>query len=382
MSGTLELRGVALPATEGAWTVTIEDGVVAHLVAEKHAPSRLLLPAFADLHVHADRAFVQGPHAPRSLEDAIEMTEAIRAAATPDLMRGRAEQLISAGLRHGSTRIRSHADVDHVVEERAVAAVVAAGHAFAGRVDVEVVAFASATTDPATDEGRRLLRTALAAGATHIGAVPAFYGDPPASIEALLDLAVDSGLPVDVHLDETLDDATFNLSALAAATIARGLEGHVTAGHCCSLAAIPPADAARAIELVAAAQITIIALPALNLYLQDRAESRRRGVTLVRDLVAAGVDVRLASDNVGDVFFPYGDADLLEAAYLGAISAHVDDSDILLGAITDGRTRIDEGDRADLVLVNAPSFQAAVAQRPGGRVVFRGGVVVSGPQPV
>jgi cytosine/creatinine deaminase len=301
------------------------------------------------------------------------MTEAIRAAATPELMRERAERLLGAALSHGSTRVRSHADVDDVVEERAVAAVLAAAETFARRVDVEVVAFASAATDPASDEGTALLRAAVEAGATHLGAVPAFYPDPGASIDALLDLALECGLPVDVHLDETLDPGTFNLGRLAEATIARGVEGRVTADHCCSLAAVAAADAAHAIELVAAAGITVIALPALNLYLQDREGSRQRGVTLVRELLAAGVPVRFGSDNVGDVFFPYGDADPLEAAYLAAVAAHVDDDDALLAGIADGRTHVEEGDAVDLVLVDAPSFREALARRPGGRTVFRSG---------
>jgi cytosine/creatinine deaminase len=373
VSETHELGPVALPGRPGAWTVTLADGRIAGIEGAPGEPNRLLLPAFADLHVHADRAFVQGPRPPRSLEDAIEMTEAIRAAATPDLMRGRAERLLGAALSHGSTRVRSHADVDDVVEERAVAAVLAAGETFARRVDVEVVAFASAATDPASDEGAALLRAAVEAGATHLGAVPAFYPDPGASIDALLDLALEWDLPVDVHLDETLDSATFNLGRLAEATIARGLEGRVTADHCCSLAAVAEADAMHAIELVAAAGITVIALAALNLYLQDRDGSRLRGVTLVRELLAAGVPVRFGSDNVGDVFFPYGDADPLEAAYLAAVAAHVDDEDALLAGIADGRIRVEEGDAADLVLVDAPSFREALARRPGGRRVFRSG---------
>jgi cytosine/creatinine deaminase len=129
----------------------------------------------------------------------------------------------------------------------------------------------------------------------------------------------------------------------------------------------------------------VVALSALNLYLQDRQRSRLRGVTLVRDLLAAGVAVRFGSDNVGDVFFPYGDADPLETAYLAAIAAHVDDEDALLAGIAAGRTRVEEGDEADLVVLDVPTFRDALAARPAGRVVLRGGRTISGPgapQPV
>jgi cytosine deaminase len=179
--------------------------------------------------------------------------------------------------------------------------VLAAGAALG--LDVEVVALASVETDPATPEGARLLADAVEAGATHLGGVPWLYRDPVASIDATLDLARTLGVPVDVHLDETLDPSRFHLDRLAEATIEHGFEGRVTAGHCCALAAVGRADAEQAIQKVAAAGITIVALPALNLYLQDRGGSPRLcGITLVRDLLDAGVPVRFGSDNVRDVF--------------------------------------------------------------------------------
>src|SRR5439155_25887590 len=131
----------------------------------------------------------------------------------------------------------------------------------------------------------------------------------------------------------------------------------------------------------AAAGITVNVQPALNLYLQDRGDGtpRVRGLTLVGELVDAGVEVRFGSDNVGDVFYPYGDADPLESAFLAALTAHIDDEDVLLAGICDGRTRVEAGDPADLVLLDANSVREALARRPAARAVVRAGVVVAGP---
>jgi cytosine deaminase len=93
----------------------------------------------------------------------------------------------------------------------------------------------------------------------------------------------------------------------------------------------------------------------------------------VRELVAAGVPVRFGSDNVADVFYPYGDADPLESAFLASLAAHVDDEEVLLAGICDGRSRIAPGDRADLVVLDASSVRDALARRPGGRTVVRNG---------
>lgn len=373
------LGPVALPGREGVHDVELEGGRIRAIRPSSAPQGRLALPAFAELHVHADRAFARGPRPPRSLADAIELVAEVKRSCTEELVRERAETLFGRSLLHGSLRVRTHVDVDELVEDRTIRGVVAAKEAFAGRLDVEIVAFATAYTSPASADGERRLRLALEAGADLLGGVPAFHPDPAASVERLLDLAVACDVDVDIHLDETVDASGFQLERLADATLARGLEGRVTASHCCALASVDEATAGRTIAKVAAAGVTVIALPALNLYLEDRGEStpRLRGITLVQELVDAGVSVRFGSDNVGDVFYPYGDGDPLEAAWLVALAAHVDDEDVLLAGICGGRARIEEGDPADLVLIDAGSVREALARRPGGRTVVRAGEVVS-----
>lgn len=369
---------VRLPGREGVHELDLAGGVVAAVRPGGGGAARLALPAFADLHVHADRAFARGPRPPRSLADAIALVTEVKRASTEEVVRERALRLFQCALAHGSLRVRTHVDVDELVEERALRGVLAARAELAGRLDVEVVAFATAFTDPSTPEGARRLASAVEAGAGLVGAVPAFHADPAASLEAALDLARSLGVDADLHVDETVDPAGFQLERLAEATIARGLEGRVTASHCCALASVDAATARRTIEKAAAAGITVIALPALNLYLEDRGAGtpRARGITLVRELVEAGVPVRFGSDNVSDVFYPYGDADPLEAAWLAALAAHVDDEDVLLAGVCGGRTRLEQDDPADLVLVDADSLRDALARRPSGRTVVRGGALL------
>lgn len=373
------LGPVVLPGRVGVHELELAEGRVRAIRPSVSARGLLALPAFADLHLHADRAFAPGARPPRSLADAVELVAEIKRSCTEELVRERAARLFGRSLSHGSLRVRTHVDVDELVEERTLRGVVAAREEFAGRLDVEIVAFATAYTDPASAEGERRLRAALGAGADLLGAVPAFHPDPAASVERLLDLATDADVEVDVHLDETVVPSGFQLELLADATLARGLEGRVTAGHCCSLSTVDATTARRTIAKVAAAGITVIALPALNLYLEDRGETtpRLRGITLVRELLDAGVRVRFGSDNVRDVFYPYGDADPLEAAWLAALASHVDDEDVLLAGVCGGRTRIEVGDPADLVLVQADSLCDALARRPGGRTLVRAGALVS-----
>ncbi|TMJ42761.1 MAG: hypothetical protein E6G86_08915 [Alphaproteobacteria bacterium] len=100
----------------------------------------------------------------------------------------------------------------------------------------------------------------------------------------------------------------------------------------------------------------------------------------MRELLTAGVKVRLGTDNICDWFFPFGDGDMLETARMAAIASHLDDVPQLLAAACDGRRAIEEGNVADLVLVQASSFDDALARRPSERIVFKAGRQVAGPR--
>jgi cytosine deaminase len=373
---------VAVPGEEGPHDVVVDTGRIAALEkAPGGRPEHIALPAFADLHLHADRAYARGPRPATSLADAIEEVQRIRASATHEDIVDRARRLFDRSRSHGTLRVRTHVDVDSVVGDRPMRAVAEARANFDGCLEVSIVAFATAKMDPASDEAPARLSAAVDAGADMVGTVIPFHPDPKASIDALLEHAASLGVPVDIHIDETVDPKVMWVDYLAGRCLERGMMGAVSVGHCCSLASVPSDMATRTIEKLAAAQITVIVLPATNLYLQDRGSGTpgRRGLTLVRELIDAGVPVRFASDNVGDVFYPYGDADPLEAAFLGSIAAHVDDEDALLAGICDGRSGVVVGDPADIVVVQAGSVAEALARRPGNRTVIKGGRIVSRP---
>jgi cytosine deaminase len=218
-------------------------------------------------------------------------------------------------------------------------------------------------------------------GANLIGGNLNASADPPRALAALLDLAEQTHLPLDIHLDEHLEPHRMLASMVADAIIARGLQGRVTLSHLCVLATLNEKIAGDLINKLKRAEVTVVALPETNLFLQDRGEGgpTRRGVTLMRELNAAGVPVRLGTDNVRDWFFPFGDADMLDSALFAAIAAHLDDEAELIAAICDGRTTIGEGDPADLVLIRATSFDDALARRLPERTVFKAGRQVAGP---
>src|SRR5260370_645661 len=319
MQNEVTINVVVVPDRSGVFSVTLRDGLVGAIRPAERADETgwLALPGFANLHAHADRAYAVQWFRPRSFADALAAAASARAGFTAAEVEARAMRLFERSLAHGVTRIRTHTDIDPIVELRSMEGILAAKRRGAASIDVEIVAFSSSRNDLA-------------------GSTP----------------------------------------------LERGLQGRVTLSHLCVLAALDAKAAAALIDKLARAEITVVALPETNLFLQERGETTpvRRGITRVRELLAAGVKVRLGTDNICDWFFPFGDGDMLETACMAAVAAHLDDVPQLIAAACDGRRGIEEGDAADLVLIQASSFDDALARRPSERIVFKGGRQVAGPR--
>jgi cytosine deaminase len=383
MQHEVTINAVAVPDRNGLFSVTLRDGRVGAIRPAEAAggPAWLALPGFANLHAHADRAYTVQSFRPRSFADALAAAASSRAGFTAAEVEARATRLFDRSLAYGVTRIRTHTDVDPIVELRSMEGILAAKRRVAASIEVEIVAFSSSKNDLAESTALARLERAVDIGADLLGASLNSSADPPRALAALLDLAERADLPVDIHLDEHLQPEKMLAALVADEVIARRLQGRVTLSHLCVLAALDAKAAAALIDKLACAEVTVVALPETNLFLQERGETTpiRRGITRVRELLAAGVKVRLGTDNICDWFFPFGDGDMLETARMAAIAAHLDDVPQLIAAACDGRRVIGEGDLADLVLMQASSFDDALARRPSERIVFKAGRQVAGP---
>lgn len=371
------LRSVALCDKAGSFDITLDGDRVGAIssATEGSQPQWLALPSLVNLHAHANRAFSTPAGRTRSFADSVEATKRERASATTAEIQQRASRFFRRSIVHGVSRVRTHTDVDPVTGMRAVEGVLAAASEVASALDVDIVAFANSAADPILPSTRALLTEAVGRGASLIGAVPALYAAPAQSLDAVLELAVALDVGADLHLDEHLDAPTALIERLVDATLQRDLAGRVTVSHGCALSAMPADRARGLLERMAEAKITLVVLPELNLYLQGRTAGtpRERGIAPVALALRAGVKVRFGTDNVRDWFNPFGDADPLTTAYVGALATHVDAPGELTSLICGGRTHIAVGEAADLVLVPASSLDDAIGRRPAGRVLLRGG---------
>ncbi len=352
---------------------------------------RLVIPGFVDAHVHLDKTLSLGrkglENESGTLLEAIERWGEVKGTFSRADYLERATKAVHLALSHGTTATRTHVDIGPEVKLTGLEALLELKEAVSGKFTLQIVALGHMGLDAEQDE---LMKAAMDLGADFVGGAPALAPDPDRAVKAALDLAEQSGKPLDLHIDETDDPAMRTLETLADEAIQRGLQGRVTAGHCVSLDAMPKDEAQRIIDKVAQADINIITLPSANLVLQGRSDTNRvrRGLTRVKDLLAAGVNVCAASDNVQDPFNPFGNYDLLWLANLAAHAAH------LTGA-TERRTVWDlvtlnpaktlglnyglrKGCDADFVVLESQEVSASLAQIPPRRAVFKQGTLVAG----
>ena len=383
----------ALLADGSLSTVHIVGGVVTALPGQGtttlDAMGGLVLAAMAEAHAHLDKAFLAEtvPNPTGDLMGAIVNIEAARdriTEADTEVRAERAARLIAA---NGATAIRTHADLTDANGFTSINALLRVRDRLADLVRIEVFALCGWPSIGAAGANHRaLLREAIALGIDGVGGCPHLEDDPAAANDNFLTMAAEAGLPIDLHTDETLDPTRFALEDLADRVLRAGFPHRVAASHCVSLVMQPEAVQQRVAVKLAAAGISVIALPSSNLFLQgrDHPVGTPRALTAINALRAAGVNVAAGADNLQDPFNPVGRGDCLETAALMIMAGHVLPSDSyamvsnavrsIMGRPAAGTT---VGDIADLVILPVATIREAIAFAPVGRIVIRSGKVVS-----
>lgn len=377
--GRIERLGPNLQASAGAKVIDLGE--------------RLVSPGLVDCHQHLDktRTLRDVPNPAGTLLGAVAAFNDYAARITPESLRKRADRTVSACLARGTVAIRTHANVDPVLRGRAVDMLVDLRGRWRDRMRIQVVAFVTAGATRLGDTAKEWLESAIAAGADVIGGTPAISDKPDTFMDMLFDAAERHGMPVDLHLDEHLDAGRQLFDAVIARTKARGMAGRVAVGHCSALSAMAPDDAKRVIAGFAEAGISVITLPAANLFLQGREAPALppRGLTRVRELIEAGVCVAAASDNIQDPFVPTGTGDMLEIARWTLLAGHLTTAELdrayamvtQAPAATMGFGRdygIHEGARADLMVSDADDVEDLVASGPPVQAVLLEGRLTFG----
>ena len=378
---------------DGERIVRIGAGAAEGVSPATDCAGKLLLPAYIDAHVHLDKVLIRGELREHdgTLGGAIGAIHERKRRYTVADVAARARAVIERSVALGTTRLRSHVDVDTIGGLVPLEGVMTAAEACADIAEVSTIAFPQEglLRDPGAYD---LMRAALEAGADVVGGMPHWEldeGSQKEHVRQCFELAERFDRDLDMHVDETDDGGVRTLEMVADEALRRGFFGRVCAGHVCSLAAAPHDYADRVIDKCLRAGISIASNPVTNLVLQGRGDRGliRRGTTRIGELRAAGVNVFFGQDCVNDGFYPFGRGSMLEVALISAHAAHlttradlafalraVSEAPALAMRLTDYGLK--PGARADLQLLPVPTWDEALRMQPmPEKVWFKGRLV-------
>jgi cytosine deaminase len=396
MGADLVLRNARVDGYDGDVDIVVVDGTIR---AIEHAASvdagcpgvdaagRYVSPGFVETHVHLDKSCIVDRVQNRegTLAEAIREVAKAKAAFTVDDVRARASRTLERAIVQGTTRMRTHVEVDPGIGLRGFDAVRALVDAYAWAIDLEICVFPQEglTNKPGTEA---LMIDALRRGARVVGAAPYVDTDPHAQIDRVFAIASDFDVPIDMHLDFTLDVSKMDVEYVCAKTREHRYGGRVAIGHASTLSALPARRFDEVATMLADAGVAVTVLPSTDLFLMGRAFDHDvpRGVAPVHRLVRSGANASLATNNVLNPFTPFGDCSLLRMANLYANIAQLGQPDELalchdMVTIRAAQlmgvagARVAPGANADLVVLDCVDRVQAVAELAIPLYVFKHG---------
>ena len=379
---------------DGGRIVAVEPVLAAQAAREIDAAGQLVTPPFVDAHFHMDSTLSYGlPRVNQSgtLLEGIALWGELKPQLTQQALVDRALAYCDWAVAKGLLAIRSHVDV---CDPRLLAAeaLLHVKQQVRPYLDLQLVAFPQdgVLRSPGAMDN---LKRALDMGVDAVGGIPHFertMADGAESVRLLCELAAGRGLRVDMHCDESDDPLSRHIETLAFHAQRLGLQGRVAGSHLTSMHSMDNYYVSKLIPLIREAGVAAIANPLINITLQGRHDTypKRRGMTRVPELLAAGVEVAFGHDCVMDPWYGLGCADMLEVAHMGLHVAQMTSQAAMrqcFDAVTEAPARIlglegygvAPGCRADLVLLQARDPVEAIRLRATRLMVLRGGQVIA-----
>ncbi|MEO1395195.1 MAG: amidohydrolase family protein [Cyanobacteria bacterium J06634_5] len=395
----LKIENATLVDASAQQTIAIKDGRIKEIAPvitgtatqTLDAAGELVIPSLIDPHLHLDKAFLleQFPAQKGTFEEALEETLRLKKGFTIENIQQRSRRVINNAIAFGITAIRSHVEVDPILQLTSIKALLPIQKEYAERLTLQLAIFAQEgiTNQPGTED---LLHQAMTLGGNVIGSAPYTDPEPERNINIVFDLAQEFDCDVDFHLDFLDNDAPLLFPIVAREAIKRGWQNRVCLGHMTRLAGLSPTELDEAAGLLKEAGISVLALPASDLYMMARQDTHnvRRGVAPVQTLFDKGVNSAIATNNIQNLFTPFGDGDPLKICTLLAQTLQLGTRDrhalCLSMATTQAAKaigihnhRIAPGCIADLVILNAASVSQVIGAAPPNRITIKCGKVVS-----
>ena len=315
----------------GRGSATFDIGIVGGKIAEigqissdaatEDVGGRLVTAGFVETHIHLDKSCIfDRCHSENgTLQEAIAQVAAAKRAFSEEDVYERGRRTLEKAIVQGTTRMRTHVEVDPRIELRSFAAIQRLKRDYAWAIDLDICVFPQEglLNDPGTED---LLIAACEAGADLIGGCPYTDSNPHGQIDRIFEIARRFDIDIDFHLDFDLDPERMDLVEVCRQTDSFRYGGRVTVGHVTKLSAVPPTEFANIARRLAHVGVGVTVLPATDLFLMGRGSEYNvpRGVTHAHKLAEHGVTCSLATNNVLNPFTPFGDCSLIRMANLYA----------------------------------------------------------------
>jgi cytosine deaminase len=386
-------------AVRGGKIVEVALGLVAPANQIVDAGGYLLAPPFCDPHFHMDTTLTYGdPRVNESgtLLEGIAVWAELKPSLTQERIAERAMRYCEMAVGKGLLAIRSHVDTSDP-RLLAVEALLDVRKRVAPYIDLQLVAFPQDGV-LRLEGGADSLKRALDLGVDVVGGIPHFertMAQGADSVRLLCEVAAQQGKMVDMHCDESDDPLSRHIETLAFEAQRLGLQGRVTGSHCTSMHSMDNYYVSKLIPLIAESGVSVIANPLVNIHLQGRHDTypKRRGMTRVPELMAAGVTVAMGHDDVMDPWYPLGTGDMLEVAHMGLHVAQMTSQPGIracFDAVTTHAAKImhlegyglEAGCDASFVLLQAADVVDAIRVRANRLRVYKRGRLVAETAPV
>ncbi len=401
------IKNAKLRGREGLWNIAIQDGKIHSLTQGEvdagqeilDAAGSLVSAPFIEPHIHLDTTLTAGEpewNQSGTLFEGIQRWAQRKETLTHEDVKTRAKTALKWQIAQGIQHVRTHVDVTDP-SLTALKALLEVKEEMADYVDLQLVAFPQEGIN-SYPSGAELMEEALKMGADVVGGIPHFeftreYG--VASMKTAFDLAEKYDRLVDIHCDEIDDEQSRFVEVVAAEAYERGLGSRVTASHTTAMGSYNDAYTYKLFRLLKLSNINFVANPLVNIHLQGRFDTypKRRGITRVKELLEAGLNVSFGHDDIFDPWYPLGTGNMLQVLHMGIHVSQLMGYEQIVNSFDlittnsaktlniDEKYGIEEGKPANLIILDAENEYEAIRRQAAVKYSVRNGKIIAETKP-
>ncbi|MCM3670468.1 cytosine deaminase [Mesobacillus maritimus] len=402
------IQNAKLRGRNGLWNIKINEGKITEITQEQlpvndqqvlDTGGSLVTAPFIEPHIHLDTTLTAGEpewNQSGTLFEGIQRWAQRKESLTIADVKTRAKTALKWQIAQGIQHVRTHVDVTDP-DLTALKAMLEVKEELSSYVDLQLVAFPQEGI-LSYPNGEELLEEALKMGADVVGGIPHYeftreYG--VTSMKKAFDLAEKYDRLVDIHCDEIDDEQSRFVEVVAAEAYERGLGSRVTASHTTAMGSYNDAYASKLFRLLKLSEINFVANPLVNIHLQGRFDTypKRRGMTRVKELVEAGLNVSFGHDDIFDPWYPLGTGNMLQVVHMGIHVAQLMGYEQIVRSfdlITDNSAKtlhiedlygIEVGKAANLIVLDAENEYEAIRKQSAVRYSIRNGQIIAETKP-